>query len=58
MKFEYRTHRHEAKKQLSGGDPLVYHQAVRFNNQRMDDVGMFIIQTLIALAFGPFFLNI
>lgn len=54
VKLEYQTHRHEAEKQLSGGDPLVYHQVVQFNNQRTDDVGMFIISFLIALVSGPF----
>ena len=54
--FGYKTYRHDAERQLSGGDPLVYSQVIRSNNQRMDDVGIFIIQTLIALVSGPFFL--
>jgi len=56
VEFGYKTYRHEAEQRLSGGDPLVYSQVIRSNNQRMDDVGIFIIQTLIALVSGPFFL--
>ena len=50
VEFGYKTYRHDAERQLSGGDPLVYSQVIRSNNQRMDDVGIFIIQTLIALV--------
>lgn len=54
--FGYKTYRHDAEQRLSGGDPLVYRQVLQSNSQRMDDVGIFIIQTLIALVSGPFFL--
>lgn len=56
VEFGYKTYRHEAEQRLSGGDPLVYRQVISSSGQRMDDVGIFIIQTLVALVSGPFFL--
>lgn len=55
VEFGYKTYRHDAEKQLSTGDPRVYGQVMHSSGQRMDDVGIFIAATLLALVSGPFF---
>lgn len=55
VQIDYKTHRHSAEQQLSGGDPLVYRYAIQSNQQRTDDVGLFIFSVCLAVVSGPFF---
>ena len=56
VKIEYKTHRHSAEQELYQIGGFSGRMAAETNQQRMDDVGLFIASVLISSISGPFFL--
>lgn len=54
--LEYQTYRHKAEDKLYQMDVFTINVAATSNNQRLDDVGFFIMSLMISAVSGPYFL--
>ena len=55
VQIEYNTYRHKAEQDLYKVDPFAGRMAVDSNNQRNDDVGLFIFSVIFSALSGPYF---